>query len=93
MATFRKMKPKDPDSRIDYGWRWAKWLDGDTINSVIGIVTGTGLAVDDTEFDATNTKLWLTGGVDGTDYPVTTRITTVEGRTEDRTFIIPVRQK
>lgn len=36
--------------------------------------------------------IWLEGGLANKDYPIVCRITTDDGRTLDRTIIIPVRQ-
>jgi hypothetical protein len=36
--------------------------------------------------------IWLEGGVANKDYPITCRITTDDGRTLDKTIIIPVRE-
>ena len=36
--------------------------------------------------------IWLEGGVANKDYPITCRVTTYDGRTLDKTIIIPVRE-
>jgi hypothetical protein len=88
---------KDPDSVKDYSVDWTDWLapvndeivssefftDDDTLT----IVSGDG-------HDGVRTVVWLSGGLAGTKYKVTNRITTASSpiaRVEDRTMIIPVR--
>jgi hypothetical protein len=41
----------------------------------------------------TTTTVWLSGGTAGYNYKVENRITTVGGRTDDRTLLIRVREQ
>ena len=83
---------KDPDAILDYTVDWSRWLGTDTILTSQWTVP-TGL----TEVSATNTPtsatVWLSGGTAGQSYPVTNRITTAGGRTEDRTITIRVEER
>lgn len=44
-------------------------------------------------FTVERATIWLKGGVAGEDYEVTNRITTSQGRIDDRTVLIPVRER
>ena len=85
---------KDPEAVLDYTLDWTKWLDeaGDIIATSTWIVP-TGL----TKVTETNTTklatVWLSGGTAGTNYTVTNRITTVAGRTDDRSITIRVQER
>lgn len=85
VATFLK----DPDAVLDYGLDWTAWLAGDTIASSVWSAAA-GLTSSAPSFAAGLTQNWLSGGVAGTSYLVRNRITTVGGRTEDRSILINV---
>lgn len=81
---------KDPNATLDYGFDWSEWLaTGDTISSSDWTVPA-GL----TEVSASNTTttatVFLSGGTAGSSYDVVNRITTANGRTDDRTITIRV---
>lgn len=90
LRTFRK----DPSSVLDYGFDWSEWLgSGDIIVASSWIFDVVGLTTEDDLFGDDATSIWLSGGTDGVDYLVTNRITTLDGRTEDRTMQISVAQR
>ena len=83
---------KDPDSILDYGFMWGDWLDvGDIIVSSIWILP-TGLTEDSSTFTDTTTTIWLRGGLLDEKYTVVNRITTQDGRTEDQSAIMQIKQ-
>lgn len=91
---------KDPDAVLDYHFDWTLWMaNGDSIvNSVFivtpGIVAGTGAnGAPNASFTTTNTTVWLFGGSSGQPYVVTNRITTAQGRTDDRSITIRVQNR
>lgn len=99
IATFKK----DPDARLDYVIDWAAALQ-DANGDQVDFIVGSAWAVDDPaltiesspfapSFTATTTTVWLSGGVAGTDYAVTNRITTDDGRIDDRTIRIKVQER
>jgi len=88
MQTFTK----DPNANLDYTIDWAAWLDGDTIDTSDWTVP-TGLTKTDETNDTTSATVWLSGGAVGARYSVVNRITTAEGRTEDRTLTIVVKER
>ena len=99
-------KTKDPDAKLDYKFDWAPltnnrknalsdWLQtGETILSYV-ISADSGITVDsDAKGDSdTSVVVWLSGGANGTDYNVSCKITTSDGRVDERTMTIKVRQK
>lgn len=90
---------QDPDERLDWTRTWDDWLpEGDIIeacewfvesddddNSPLVIIDEPGF---EASFDDTSCTVWLQGGTLGREYQVTCRITTVQGRIKDKTFII-----
>jgi hypothetical protein len=89
---------KDPDSRLDYETSWATWVQtGETIATSQWLLTTspsdqTPLVVDSATHDGTTATVWLTGGSLGTTYTVVNRITTDQGRTEDRSKYVTIQQ-
>ncbi len=85
MATFFALK--DPNDKLDYEIDWSAWLatSTDTISASTWIVPSA-LTVFTSSFGTATTIVWLTGGTAGEVYDVTNRITTVNGRIEDRTI-------
>lgn len=91
---------KDPDAVLDYHFDWTLWMaNGDYIVasqfiSTPGIVIGTGAnGAANTSFTTTNTTCWLIGGSPGQPYVVTNRITTAQGRVDDRSITIRVQDR
>ena len=89
---------KDPDSVLDYGMDWSNWLpDGDVIQSsnwiMEAVVNSGALTIDSDSFDDNFTVVWLSGGEDGAVYNITNRIVTVQGRTQDQSVGISIRQR
>jgi hypothetical protein len=84
---------KDPDATLDYKRDWSVWLvDDDTITASTWIVPP-GLTMDsETHTDKTAT-VWLSGGTLGESYTITNRVSTGQGRTDDRSALIVVRQR
>ena len=83
---------KDPDAILDYTVDWSRWLGTDTI-----LASQWTVPTDLTEVSAAHTPtsatVWLSGGTVGQSYPVTNRITTTSGRTDDRTITIRVEER
>lgn len=84
---------KDPNARLDYAVDWSSWLsDGETISDSDWTVPA-GIVEDDTDVTTTKATVWLTGGTAGQSYAVTNRITTSDGRIDDRSIQIVVRDR
>lgn len=79
---------KDPSSKLDYGFDWSLWLEtGDTISTVVWTVPA-GLTKESEENSSTVTKVWLSGGTLSTLYTVSGKITTSQGRIDERSFTV-----
>jgi hypothetical protein len=85
---------KDPDATLDFAVDWSDWLtgEGDTGASAVWIVP-TGLTKVSESFVSGKHVVRLSGGTDGSDYSVTSRITTTGGEVDNRTLRITVRQR
>lgn len=99
---------KDPDAVLDYIFDWAPatngrnsrledWLDvanGETISSH-SVSADTGITVDsDSRIDSdTAVVVWLSGGAEHARYKVTCQITTNQGRTDERTFEVIMKER
>lgn len=97
MANSR-MKRKDPDALKDYRKNWALWLAGEDGTGTDTILDSTwtipdGLTLEDETFDDTTATIWLSGGTLRTTYTVTNHITTTEGREEEDSFYITIRNQ
>lgn len=90
MAVFKDHK-KDPDAVLDWIFDFNDWLgEFETISSATFILDP-GISIDPVNGSGHTTKtatVWLTGGTEGQVYRVTVRITTSEGRTDDRSFTL-----
>lgn len=83
---------KDPNAVLDYGLDWAKWLGDDTIATSTWTVPA-GITKASDASAAAITLIWLSGGTAGTSYACVNRITTVGGRTDDRSIQINVAER
>lgn len=80
---------KDPDAVLDYVRSWESWLkDTDTLAASSWVTDNEELVVDSDSYTDTEATVWLSGGVAGGKYRVTNSIETVDGRKDDRSFII-----
>lgn len=83
----------DPDAFLDYTWDWAQWLpDGDTIVGA-EILTPDGITSSIEGFNATTVTTFLAGGEGGFSYVVTCRVTTQDGRVDDRSIKLKVKER
>jgi len=84
---------KDPDGVLDYQWDWSKWLGGGETIATSDVIVPTGITLDSKSNTTTTATAWLRGGTVGTSYVVVNRITTNQGRTDDRSITILVQQR
>lgn len=89
MTTFIK----DPNAVLDYSIEWSKWLGSDQIATSAWTGSDPALEITNESNTATRTTVWLSGGAVGQSYTVTNQITTVGGRTDDRSFTIQVQDR
>lgn len=79
---------KDPDARLDWIFDWNDWLgEGETI-STSEFFASVGIVIDATDETTKTATAWLTGGTAGQVYELTNRITSTDGRIDDRTITI-----
>ena len=84
---------KDPNAVLDYFLDWTLWLTtGDAIDSIVWTVPS-GLTLETQTISGAKAYLWLSGGTDGVSYNILCRVTTVDGRIDDRTVSIQVSEK
>ena len=86
---------KDPEAVLDYTIDWTDWLiDSDTIiASTWTVPVGITKNSDAISENESLTTIWLSNGIVGTNYSLVNHITTSEGRQDDRTIIIRIREK
>jgi hypothetical protein len=76
----------DPDAVLDYAWDWSDWLrEGEFVRSAI-TEQSADLTVSAAQHDGQRVFAWVEGGSNAETYPVSCRITTSQGRTDDRTM-------
>lgn len=81
---------KDPDAKLDYALDWSAWLpEGDSI-TVAQWTVPDGLDQSDDTIDGTKTTVWLSGGQLGERHVVTCRVTTAQGRIDDRSISLHI---
>lgn len=94
----------DPDATLDYRWDWksltngygySDWLGSEEIITSHTITADSGITVDSSALASTSTAVvaWISGGTAGTNYNVTCHIVTSQGREDDRTIRLMVRQR
>lgn len=82
---------KDPQSRVDYGFAWDGYADGQVVTASLWTVTPQeegGVMVEADGFDAGATSVRLSGGREGHVYAVTNRVTLSDGQVEERSLTI-----
>jgi hypothetical protein len=85
---------KDPNSVLDFKVNWADWLQESETIATSNFTVPAGLTRDSQNNTTTTATVWLSGGTGGgTVYKVVNRITTNQGRTEDRTLEIRVEEE
>lgn len=84
---------KDPSAVLDYRWNWASWLgDAEVIVSIV-ITAETGIDVDSSSHTDDTVTAWLSGGDPGENYRVGARVTTNQGRTDERSIRVGVEER
>jgi len=85
----------DPQARLDYGWDWASWLgDGETITAHTVTASGAGgVVVESSAVIGGQVVAWISGGVVARQSSVTVHIVTSEGRADDRTLRLDVKER
>lgn len=93
---------KDPNENLDYDIDWAGTVDapgrafGDALASSVWAITGnddTVLVIGITSFSTTIAKVWLSGGTLKVNYKLTNTVTTVGGRTMEKSGYLLIKEK
>lgn len=84
---------KDPDAVLDYGFDWTDWLNATETITAHTITVDAGITLNSHGEDAGIVTAWISGGTAGVEYEVACRITTSEGRTDERTITLVVEQR
>ena len=85
---------KDPQAVLDYAFDWSDWLaESESVISATVTMTPTGLTKPSQSIIGDRVVFWLSGGTVGATYTVTCHVTTNQGRQEDRTMKVTVRQR
>jgi len=83
----------DPDRNLDYGFDWTQWMpELDTIIGSLWILP-VDLTLTGESFDTLTTTVWISGGIVGQTYTITNRITTTDGRIDDRSFLMRIAER
>lgn len=84
---------KDPNARVPFFVNWIDWLDGDTIATASVILSSTEVVLHSQSNTTTGHTIWLTGGIEGKTYLVTSRVVTAGNVQDDRSFRLICRQR
>lgn len=87
MAVFKDHK-KDPDATLDWIFDWNDWLTEFETISTSEFIVDPGITIESNGNTQKTATVWLSGGTAGEVYRVTCRITTSEGRADDRSFTL-----
>ena len=80
---------KDPNATLDYSVDWTAWLGADTITAVTWVLSG-GLSKVSQSHTPKIATILVSGGTVGAVETATCRITTAEGRVDDRTITLNI---
>jgi hypothetical protein len=95
---FNTFSPKHAGDVLDYSFDWSRWLGSDTITTATFSLTPLAApAVGDATFTPANppftgaiATMWVSGGVVGASYYLSSMITTAGGRTVEVTSILAI---
>lgn len=84
---------KQPADQLDYDLDFSDWLtEDDTINGADAVSSvPEELAIESVSVSGQTVKVWVSGGVDGSTYKITTTVTTALGRIKELDFKIRVK--
>jgi hypothetical protein len=83
---------KDPAAVLDYTIDWSPWLADDAIITSTWTVVGDVDLSDDANYSPV-TQVWASGGTEGTLADLTNHVVTAEGREDERTIRLILRQQ
>lgn len=85
----------DPAAVLDYALDWSTWLaDGETVTAATWVVpAGLTQSAPSPSHTGTSATIWVTGGTVGQSYRLTNHITTSQGRQDERSITLVVRDR
>lgn len=92
MAVFKDHK-KDPDANLDWIFNWNPWLGETETITTAEFFVDPGIVIGITSHTTKTATVWLSGGTESQVYKVTCRVTTNEGRIDDRSFTLRCTQR
>ena len=103
MAIINNVWEKDPDAILDYSIQWSSWLStGDSIVSSVWSISASipmrensladinPIVIDNSFLTDSLSTVWVSAGTVGFKYLLTNRVTTNDGRTDDRHIVLQV---
>lgn len=81
---------KSPAARLDYSFDWETYLDGQGTILSSSWSTDDGITVESDLFTNTTTTAYVSGGVEGNSYFISNTVSTTNGLTVTRSFIVKV---
>ncbi|MFF8831371.1 hypothetical protein [Streptomyces sp. NPDC015131] len=84
---------KDPDATLDWVFDWSQWLGASESITSSTMTVSAGITKASEAFSASTATVWLSGGTVGQVYSVSNKITTNQGRTDERSITIRVTQR
>jgi hypothetical protein len=90
MPTDPSQKVKDSDGVLDFAFEWEDWLSASEEITAVTVTASPGITVDSSSNTTDTVTVWLSGGTAGVPYTLACRITTNQGRTDERTMTIRV---
>lgn len=86
---------KDPDAVLDYTMDWGSGYlqSGEAISTSLWTIFPSGMTLNAAGHTASDCTITLQGGICGHIYQLTNRITTSQGRTDERSISVRVEQR
>lgn len=90
---MKVLEVKAPAAVLDYGVRWHDYIDPlETVVTSTWTISGSA-QLSDPAIIGSDTQVWIAGGTLGENLILTNRITTSLMRTDERSFVVPVRPR
>lgn len=84
---------KDPEAEVDFTLDWSDYLEGSDVIDTVTWTVPSGITKGATANTDTTTTIWLSSGENWEDYIVVCEILTTDGRTDQRSLRVMVRQQ
>lgn len=84
---------RDPNSVLDWQFDWSGWLAASETISSATVTVSAGITKDSQSNTTTTVTVWLSGGTANNTYSATCRVTTNQGRTDDRTIYLVTKER